>query len=386
MKTNIVEITVRNQTIIRSRPLYQWDSGQILRVVDQDIPDGTEIQFGNSFMREAIPAFFSDNQVKIPQAAMEQPMEIKAYMMIVSEDNETTTKLVRIPIIPKPKPCEYVPEEEEASILQIIQSKVDKSGWTPDMYLGTDENGNVVEVKGGGGAVITVNTGASAPYNEPSMTFEEAISVIESGQSLMLYNVSTGRAHTLQCWDSEKIVFTCRVMQYVMAETGTHEKFTYHKDNLLEYEYFTDESISYGILSVNEDGFMVCDKTFMTLFWDDLNLGKAIGLMKQSDTEMIVYYFYKLVPNDSTGGVMAVFGTPEGEFIGLGFDDSVIELPSQSPSGGGVSFITDETLTLENGILSVNTADAAEADNTLPITSAAVATEIGNIDALLKTI
>jgi len=120
MKTNIVEVRVRNQTVIRSRPLYQWDSGQILRVTDQEIPDGTEIQFGNPCMRESIPAFFTNNQVKIPQAAMEQPMEIKAYMMVVEGDNETTTKLIRIPIFPKPKPSEYVPEEEEPSILQAV--------------------------------------------------------------------------------------------------------------------------------------------------------------------------------------------------------------------------------------------------------------------------
>ena len=55
-------------------------------------------------------------------------------------------------------------------------------------------------------------------------------------------------------------------------------------------------------------------------------------------------------------------------------------------AGGGVVFETDETLTLENGILSVNTADAAEKDNTLPITSAAVAIEVGNIEVLLATI
>ena len=45
-----------------------------------------------------------------------------------------------------------------------------------------------------------------------------------------------------------------------------------------------------------------------------------------------------------------------------------------------------ETLILEGGILRVNTADAAEEDNTRPITSAAVATQIGNIEIILKTI
>lgn len=52
----------------------------------------------------------------------------------------------------------------------------------------------------------------------------------------------------------------------------------------------------------------------------------------------------------------------------------------------GTTFTTDETLTLENGVLSVNTATEVEADNTLPVTSAAVYTEVGNINALLETI
>lgn len=55
-------------------------------------------------------------------------------------------------------------------------------------------------------------------------------------------------------------------------------------------------------------------------------------------------------------------------------------------AGGGVEFETDETLTLEDGVLSVNTAKSVEQDNTLPVTSAAVYTEVGNINALLATI
>lgn len=54
--------------------------------------------------------------------------------------------------------------------------------------------------------------------------------------------------------------------------------------------------------------------------------------------------------------------------------------------GGGTSFTTDETLTLEGGVLSVNTAKAVEEDSSLPITSAAVFAEVGNINALLATI
>lgn len=55
-------------------------------------------------------------------------------------------------------------------------------------------------------------------------------------------------------------------------------------------------------------------------------------------------------------------------------------------SAGGADFETDKTLTLKGGVLSVNTAEAVEQDNTLPITSAAVYQTVGNIENLLKTI
>ena len=53
---------------------------------------------------------------------------------------------------------------------------------------------------------------------------------------------------------------------------------------------------------------------------------------------------------------------------------------------GGVDFEIDASLTLENGILSVNTTNSMEQNNTLPITSAGVFATVGNIEVLLKTI
>ena len=59
---------------------------------------------------------------------------------------------------------------------------------------------------------------------------------------------------------------------------------------------------------------------------------------------------------------------------------------AEAAEGGGVAFEVDETLTLENGILSVNTTDAATEEDTRPITSQGVYNEFAVIHALLKTI
>lgn len=54
--------------------------------------------------------------------------------------------------------------------------------------------------------------------------------------------------------------------------------------------------------------------------------------------------------------------------------------------GGGIGYQIGSGLKVEGGILSVDTAGKVEADNTKPVTSAAVYTEIGNIEVLLHNL
>lgn len=63
------------------------------------------------------------------------------------------------------------------------------------------------------------------------------------------------------------------------------------------------------------------------------------------------------------------------------------ETVQMSMSGGeAVSLSIGHGLKWESGALCVDCADAVETDNTLPVTSAAVAVEVGNIAVLLGTI
>lgn len=64
--------------------------------------------------------------------------------------------------------------------------------------------------------------------------------------------------------------------------------------------------------------------------------------------------------------------------------DATVSIASRETAG---VVIVGENMKIDgNGVLSVDTANAAEKDNTRPITSAAVHTEIGNIEILLSTI
>ena len=66
------------------------------------------------------------------------------------------------------------------------------------------------------------------------------------------------------------------------------------------------------------------------------------------------------------------------------YEDSDLPLPDGE---GGFPYQLGASLKVTGvNTLEVNTADTVEADNTLPITAAAVHTTVGNIDALLQTI
>ena len=66
-----------------------------------------------------------------------------------------------------------------------------------------------------------------------------------------------------------------------------------------------------------------------------------------------------------------------------GFETAVVIAGNTNVNG---DFSIDHTLKLENGVLSVNTVNKVEANNTLPVTSAAVHVTVGNIEALLNAI
>lgn len=61
-------------------------------------------------------------------------------------------------------------------------------------------------------------------------------------------------------------------------------------------------------------------------------------------------------------------------------------IASGGSSGTGTNLMAGENIEIVDNVISVKTAPNVEKDNTKPITSGAVYTEIGNINVLLQTI
>lgn len=70
----------------------------------------------------------------------------------------------------------------------------------------------------------------------------------------------------------------------------------------------------------------------------------------------------------------------------VGFDEAGNAVPQDAAPGGGTDWQFGHGLKQEGNLVSVDTADGFDGDNTLPITAAAVQTTVGNIETLLETI
>lgn len=62
------------------------------------------------------------------------------------------------------------------------------------------------------------------------------------------------------------------------------------------------------------------------------------------------------------------------------------DITISNTAGVGTNYKAGENIDITNNVISVITTDEVEQDNTRPITSAAVYTEVGNINILLETI
>lgn len=158
----------------------------------------------------------------------------------------------------------------------------------------------------------------------------------------------------------------------------------------------SDKAVSVELYT--ESGVVFCDIPDALL----MGSGQLHGYIYKDDAdrgETIFSFVYQVIPRPKPDDYVE----PEEVLLWHELDRRISELEEngvsedkiaaavdkylkENPPESGVQFETDDTLRLENGILSVNTADRAEQDNTLPITSAAVHTQLGNIETLLKTI
>lgn len=126
MCNNIHEVEFGNSTLTQIEQLYQYDKGQILKIIDK-VEDGTEVQFSNNNSELTINKAINDSQVEIPDILLQENKKILAYLKIINSDSETTIKTVIIPVKARTKPADYIEPEQEKPFRKYVEEKLENA-------------------------------------------------------------------------------------------------------------------------------------------------------------------------------------------------------------------------------------------------------------------
>lgn len=92
--------------------LYQWDINQKLNITGLNLTTAPEVHFANANMERAIVRESVLNKgtitVDIPNSLLQAPLPITAYIGIYEGETFKIIESVKIPVIPKQKPTDYV--------------------------------------------------------------------------------------------------------------------------------------------------------------------------------------------------------------------------------------------------------------------------------------
>lgn len=97
--------------------LYQWDVNQDLVINGLGLTEAPQIHFANADMGRAIvkSSVIEDGAIvaRIPNAVLQAPLTIKAYVGVYEGETFKVIETVEIPVIARAKPYDYTIEDDE---------------------------------------------------------------------------------------------------------------------------------------------------------------------------------------------------------------------------------------------------------------------------------
>lgn len=148
MVDNVLRIAFKGKTSIESKPLYQYDYGQIIKFVDLELPASYEVHFSNFLKGTSITKLGTVNGVAIPDSVLQTglPVYVWIYLHVGQNDGETEY-MVTIPVIPRAEPTNEEPTEEQESVIGQVIAALNSavaaaSSYAADAESAADSAGN----------------------------------------------------------------------------------------------------------------------------------------------------------------------------------------------------------------------------------------------------
>ena len=113
-------------TSAKTTSLFQWDYGQQLQIISDDLPPIVEVHFACKGMSEAVvmPCSITDGTgiVTIPDSCLEQSTDITAWVYSIDGTQGKTVKTITIPIVSRTRPgrSETIPQSVTDKYTELI--------------------------------------------------------------------------------------------------------------------------------------------------------------------------------------------------------------------------------------------------------------------------
>lgn len=113
--SNIVEAMPRAGVVARTKPLWQYDSGQIIRVTGITLPATYKAEFSNSTRGNAVPTVQTTDEITVPAQFLQSGNPVYIWLVVVDENSRTTEYAIMTPVTPRAQPTDETPTPEEQS-------------------------------------------------------------------------------------------------------------------------------------------------------------------------------------------------------------------------------------------------------------------------------
>lgn len=134
--SNIVTALYNDTGRARTRPLYRYDYGQVLKIYGTTLPETYEVHFSNSVRDEAVTVTGNVNGVEVPDACLMDGRPVYAWLyMHTGEDDGETVFHITIPVIDRSCPSGVAPTPVERNIAQEALNKANEVKSTVDSHF-----------------------------------------------------------------------------------------------------------------------------------------------------------------------------------------------------------------------------------------------------------
>lgn len=116
--SNILRVAFCGKQQVTAKSLYQYDYGQILKIIDLNLPTAYEVHFSNYERGESTTVLATSNEVTIPDTYLQSGRDVYVWIYLHASSNDGETEYqITIPVIKRAKPVNETPTPEEQSII-----------------------------------------------------------------------------------------------------------------------------------------------------------------------------------------------------------------------------------------------------------------------------